>query len=216
MKYDHLLIRMFVWKPYSRNESVIQIIQENISSSCHSVSDELIETPSICVSDLCLPEASLLPGAWPEDVRCEMNLRAWEDALRSASLLGEFRDVLEGFSKGFDQGIPDHRIGDLPYFTPPNHSSAKLAEEDIRASIKLELESGRMFGPFTKEQVSSKLAFFRTSPMGAVINGDGSLRPINDLSFPRKDPSIPSVNSFVDPKQFLTTWDYFKRVAAFF
>lgn len=163
-----------------------------------------------------LPVESLdLPG-WPLKVRCEMNITAWKEALRNASLLPEFADVLEGFSKGFDQGIADHRIGDLQYFTPPNHSSAKLAEDDIRDSIRLELDSGRMFGPFSKEQVASKLPFFRTSPMGAVINGDGSLRPINDLSFPRNDPSVPSVNSFVDPKKFLTTWDDFKKVAAFF
>lgn len=157
-----------------------------------------------------------VPDGWPIEVRCEMNLAVWEEALHRTGLLQDFKDVLEGFVEGFDQGIPDHRIGDLKSYIPPNHSSARLAEEDIRASISLELDAGRMFGPFTKEQVSSVLPFFRTSPMGAVINGDGSLRAINDLSFPRNDPSIPSVNSFVDPKRFETTWDDFKKVEAFF
>lgn len=156
-----------------------------------------------------------LPG-WPLSVSCEMNIGAWEKALKDAQRLDEFADVIDGFHNGFDQGILPHRIGDRVSYTPPNHSSAKLAEADIRASIKLEIEAGRMVGAFTKEQVSSVLPFFRTSPMGAVINGDGSLRAINDLSFPRNDPTIPSVNSFVDPKKFLTTWDDFKRVAAFF
>lgn len=156
-----------------------------------------------------------LPG-WPSEVRCEMNINAWKEALENAGLDEEFADVIKGFTIGFDQGIPPHQVRDLPYFTPPNHSSAKLAEEEIRTSIELELKTGRMIGPFTKTQVSSVLPFFRTSPMGAVINGDGSLRAINDLSFPRNDPSTPSVNSFVDPKRFLTTWDDFNRVAAFF
>lgn len=52
--------------------------------------------------------------------------------------------------------------------------------------------------------------------MGAVVNGDGSLRTINDLSFPRNNTKIPSVNSFVNKSKFETTWDDFKRVAEFF
>lgn len=156
------------------------------------------------------------PRGWPKNVRCEMNIQAWEVALKKAGLDGEFADVIEGFKKGFDQGIPSHKIGNLKSYTPPNHSSARLAESEIKESIELELKTGRMIGPFTKEQVSAYLPFLRTSPMGAVVNGDGSLRAINDLSFPRNNPSIPSVNSFVDPKRFGTTWDDFKKVAAFF
>ncbi|KAG0147346.1 hypothetical protein CROQUDRAFT_43119, partial [Cronartium quercuum f. sp. fusiforme G11] len=43
-------------------------------------------------------------------------------------------------------------------------------------------------------QVLKKLGFFRTSLLGKVVNRDGSLRKIDDLSFPRYDPQIPSVN----------------------
>lgn len=161
-------------------------------------------------------ESTALANRWPTSVKCEMDINAWESALHSAGFGKEFEDVIDGFRNGFDQGIPVHTIRDLSCYTPPNHTSAKLAVTDIRESIKLEIETGRMFGPFTKDEVSSVLPFFRTSPMGAVVNGDGSLRAINDLSFPRDDPSTPSVNSFVDPKKFLTTWDDFKRVAAFF
>lgn len=157
-----------------------------------------------------------IPVGWPMEVACEMDIEAWEKALQRAGLFEEFKDVLEGFVKGFDQGIPDHTIGNLSSYTPPNHSCARLADKDIRSSIALELKAGRMFGPFTKGQISSMVPFFGTSPMGAVINGDGSLRAINDLSFPRNDTSVPSVNSFVDPKKFATTWDDFKRVSAFF
>ncbi|KAA1121498.1 hypothetical protein PGTUg99_029692 [Puccinia graminis f. sp. tritici] len=61
-----------------------------------------------------------------------------------------------------------------------------------------------------------KFSFFRTNPLGAAINGDGSVRPINDLSFPRNDPLTPSVNSFVDKLDYATTWDAFERVSKFF
>lgn len=72
-----------------------------------------------------------------------------------------------------------------------------------------------MFGPFTKEEVYQQFGFFRTNPMGSVINGDGTLRVINDLSWPRNDDEIPSDNSFVDKKDFATTWDDFNAVYSF-
>ncbi|OAV87633.1 hypothetical protein PTTG_29349 [Puccinia triticina 1-1 BBBD Race 1] len=122
-----------------------------------------------------------------------MNLPQWEEALERAGLLPEFEDVIQGFKGGFDQGIPPHTvIGHHKHYTPPNHSSALLAREKIEDSIKKEIDAGRMFGPYTRAQVNSHFPFFRTSPLGAVINGDGSLRPINDLSFPHGELGIPS------------------------
>lgn len=82
-----------------------------------------------------------LPG-WPESVRCEMNVKVWESALKAAKLDKEFEDVIEGFLNGFDQGIPEYRIRNLSSYTPPNHSSAILAEAEIRESIALELRTG--------------------------------------------------------------------------
>lgn len=166
--------------------------------------------------------SSLCQTVWPTSVTCEMDIDAWENALTNANLLERYKDVILGFRHGFDQGIPPHVVRDkksgetLPFFIPPNHSSAKLATEKIRKSISDEVKAKRMFGPFTREQVSAQFPFFRTSPMGAVINGDGSLRPINDLSYPKLDEYVPSVNSFVDASKFVTTWDDFKVVAAFF
>jgi hypothetical protein len=51
--------------------------------------------------------------------------------------------------------------------------------------------------------------------LGAVTNGDGSFRPTNDLSFPHGNPSIPSVNSFVDKLNHKMTWDNFNIVSSF-
>lgn len=52
--------------------------------------------------------------------------------------------------------------------------------------------------------------------MGSTINGDGTFRVIHDLSYPRRNKKIPSVNSFVKKKHFKTTWDDFKKVVRFF
>lgn len=168
------------------------------------------------ISDYQESQVSQYPPTWPKTVTCEMNISEWTKALKQAGLLETFKDVIIGFKEGFDQGIPHHNIAELPYFTPPNHSSAELVLEKINSNIRKEIERGRMFGPFKHEQVSRVFPFYRSSPLGAVINGDGSVRPINDLSYPRNVPGTPSVNSFVDKDNYLTTWDDFARVATFF
>ncbi|EHS63122.1 uncharacterized protein PGTG_20709 [Puccinia graminis f. sp. tritici CRL 75-36-700-3] len=145
-----------------------------------------------------------------------MNIALWSEALKKAGILRDYRDVLHGFKHGFHQGIPEHKIPGMEWFTPDNHMSSKLALEKISASMEKELKAGRMFGPFLHNEVRDRFRFFRTSPLGAVVNGDGSVRPINDLSFPHGDPNVPSVNSFVDKDDFQTTWDDFSIVAGFF
>lgn len=127
-----------------------------------------------------------------------MNIDTWRRELEETGLLAEFLYLLDGFSEGFHQGIPKHTIGNLRWFSPPNHNSALEAKEKIESNIDKEVKAGRMCGPFTELEVFEKMGFFRTSPLGAVINGDGSFRPINDLSYPRHDDDIPSVDSFVN------------------
>ncbi|OAV86162.1 hypothetical protein PTTG_10732, partial [Puccinia triticina 1-1 BBBD Race 1] len=121
-----------------------------------------------------------------------MNLPKWREALTKADLLPEFQDVLDGFEYGFPQGIPQHKCKGFWHFTPPNHASALLARDKIEASIQKEVAAKRMFGPYTHEEVHKRFPFFRSNPLGAVINGDRLLRPINDLSFPRDNPIVPS------------------------
>ncbi|KAI7967938.1 hypothetical protein MJO29_001215 [Puccinia striiformis f. sp. tritici] len=137
-------------------------------------------------------------------------------SLEINDLLPQFQDVLDGFVYGFDQGIPEHVVPGMRYFTPENHRSSALARDKIEESIKKELAAGRMFGPFTHDYVEKRFKFFRSNPLGAVVNGDGSVRPINDLSYPRNDSTIRSVNSFVSSDDFETTWDDFQTVSKFF
>lgn len=171
-------------------------------------------------SDTCLlpttDSENKLSKNWPCEVNCSMNVDVWEYELRKYDLLNRFRYLLKGFVEGFHQGIPQHSVQDLKWYCPPNHSSAEKVINKIENNIEKEILAGRMFGPYSKEEVFLNLGFFRTSPLGAVENGDGSFRPINDFSFPRNDPLIPSVNSFVNKMDFETTWDDFKIVAMFF
>lgn len=101
---------------------------------------------------------------WPSIVKCEMNIDKWREELEKEGLLAEYLYLLDGFVEGFHQGIPKHTIGNLKWFSPPNHNSAVEAKEKIEKSIKKEIESGRMCGPFTELEVFDNLGFFRTSP----------------------------------------------------
>jgi hypothetical protein len=47
------------------------------------------------------------------------------------------------------------------------------------------------------------------------VNGDGTIRAINNLSFPHEG-QIRSVNSYVEKEDFATTWDNFTIVSSFF
>lgn len=178
-----------------------------------------IETDTLAtwkIRHLSSPNESEDLGRWPTTVRCNMKIEEWKSNLIQFDLIDRFGYLLDGFKYGFNQGIPPHSLGDLKWYCPPNHSSATKVKEKILANIEKEVKAKRMFGPYTKELVYEKIGFFRTSPLGAVENGDGSFRPINDFSFPRDDTATPSVNSFVDKLDFETTWDDFKIVATFF
>lgn len=48
------------------------------------------------------------------------------------------------------------------------------------------------------------------------MNGDGSIRMVNNLSNPKNESGIPSVNSFVNKLNYGTHWDDFDSVALFF
>jgi hypothetical protein len=108
--------------------------------------------------DVPSPRASVIPEdpevkdsvSWPEEIKCEMDIAEWDKALQEAGIRDKYADVIQGFTHGFDQGIPNHNLGPaIPYFTPPNHQSALLAQDKIEASIAKELEAGRMYGPYT-------------------------------------------------------------------
>lgn len=200
-----------------RAKSLVSMVEvDNRTEALVSTShiDEL-ESTSIR-SPIVLQHVPEYPRGWPRKIACEMNVGAWEEALRKAGILSEYKDVIDGFKNGFDQGIPDHNINNLSSFTPSNHSSSLLVADKIKSNIKKEVDKKRMFGPFSHDQVAKVFPFYRSSPLGAVVNGDGSVRPINDLSYPRNVPDTPSVNSFVDKNKFSTTWDDFDRVATFF
>lgn len=152
---------------------------------------------------------------WPRPVTCKMVIAEWEELMKEVGLEDDIPYITNGFRQGFCLGIPQHDLGNLRWYTPDNHKSAVIARKQIEMTLEKEKKAGRIAGPFTHAQVRERLGFFRSNPMGGAINGDGSVRMVNDLSHPKKDPNIPSVNSFVDKLNYGTHWDDFDTVALF-
>lgn len=82
-----------------------------------------------------------------------MNVEAWEEELKTFGLLNKYLYLIDGFTEGFHQGIPNHTIGKLPWYSPPNRRSAIEARDKIEENIKKEVAKGRMKGPFSQDEV---------------------------------------------------------------
>lgn len=133
--------------------------------------------------------------------------QAWEEELGNAGVLEEFRDVVHNMRLGFPSGVSSTI---LHTFTPPNHASACNNPIPIQEYIDKELENGRYTGPFTKQELENIIGPFRSSPLGAVPKpGSSKIRLIQDLSFPRGDPTQASVNSEIDADDFPCDWSSF-------
>lgn len=115
-------------------------------------------------------------------------------------LVDEWGDVLVSLREGFDQGIPEHNIEGLPWYTPANQTSALLVRDKIEQTIEREKAEGKLYGPFTHQEVQDHFGFFRSNPMGSVTNNDGTFRMINNLSFPQHEADIP-VSEFQKKKK---------------
>lgn len=153
---------------------------------------------------------------WPRAVSCKMKVPEWVALMREVGLEKGISYISDGFRNGFCLGIPQHEIEGMPWYTPDNHRSAVIAREQIERTLQKEKDAGRIIGPFSHEEVAKRFGFFRSNPMRGAVNGDGLIRMVNDLSHPKKESKIPSVNSFVDKLNYGTHWDDFEKVACFF
>jgi hypothetical protein len=134
----------------------------------------------------------------------------WEKMLKLIDPFNPFLDVPIGMRSGFDMGIstpPSHT------YTPPNHNSALSHPNHVLSHIHNELSHKRYSGPFSRSKLEALIGPFRTSPLGTVPKSDSNERRIvQDLSFPRNDPSRPSINDQVNMDDFRCDWGTFNDV----
>ncbi|KAA1106670.1 hypothetical protein PGTUg99_000342 [Puccinia graminis f. sp. tritici] len=125
------------------------------------------------------------PVGWPLTVKSEMNIGKWEEALSKANLLPELQGVIDGFLHGFDQGIPNHGISAMRWYTPDNHSSAILAKEKIQASIFSRSGGKKNSAEFFKQNLGPfTLALFdweKAYRQGSDENGPMAFLMVKDL-----------------------------------
>lgn len=101
----------------------------------------------------------------------------------------------------------------LIYFE--NHSSSLLDPEFISSYIAGEQAAGRYSQAFEPSELEAIIGPFRTSPLGLVPKPHTDLfRMIQDMSFPRRDNTILSVNAGIDSDQFPTAWGTFDSTSA--
>lgn len=100
-------------------------------------------------------------------------------------------------------------------YTPCNHQSALSHADVVNLHIEKELSAHRYTGPFSRDRLELIIGPFRSSPLGTVEKAGSSneFRIIQDLSYPRNNPSIHSVNSEIDMSDFTCGWGTFYKVS---
>lgn len=97
-------------------------------------------------------------------------------------------------------------------FIPKNHKSALAQPHIVRQHIDTELRLNRYSGPFSATDLIQQIGPICTAPLGLVPKPHSSkFRLIQDLSYPRNDPVIKSVNSEIDSSDFPCEWGTFAQ-----
>ena len=135
----------------------------------------------------------------------------WEKLLKNLTPFNKFSDVPISMRFGFDMGV--HSPPSVTY-TPPNHNSALLYPDHVMSHIRNELSLRRYSGPFSRSRLELLIGSFQSSPLGTVPKSLDSTkrRVIQDLSFPRNDPTHSSINDQINIDDFRCDWGTFNNV----
>ena len=138
-------------------------------------------------------------------------LDTWLTLLQDTISYTTFQDTPNSICFGFDMGVTSP-----PSFTytPPNHNSANSYPTHVMSHIHDELQHHRYTSPFSRSRLEYLISHFCTSPLGTVpkVGSSSEQRVIQDLSYPRNDPILPSVNDGIDSELFTCNWGTFNDV----
>ena len=136
---------------------------------------------------------------------------AWLMALTTFDLLHRYPNVYTGLRFGFSTNIPPL----MNTFTPPNNLSIRANQNIFDEIINKEFAKGRYIGPYSKAEIEDAIGHFQTSPLSLVPKPGkpGKFRLVQNLSFPhRPNLSTPSINSFVHPDRYPSSYSTFPIV----
>jgi hypothetical protein len=133
----------------------------------------------------------------------------WHIMLTSTNLFNQFYNVPTGLYFGFDMGVNSTFT-----YTPPNHNSAISYPSHVLSHIHNELLQRRYSSPFSHSRLEFFIGPFHTSPLGTVpkVGSTSECKVIQDLSFPRNDPSLSSINDGIDSTLFTCDWGTFNNI----
>ncbi|KAI1781869.1 hypothetical protein LXA43DRAFT_1069631 [Ganoderma leucocontextum] len=147
------------------------------------------------------------PALDPRAVVTPLDVDRIRSALQGLGLLDEWAHIISGLLDGFNVGVDTH-VSET--YIPENHASTSLAPDFIDSYILDEQAAGRYSRVFMPAELQSLIGPFRTAPLGLVPKPNSNkFRLIQDLSFPRNNPSTSSVNSHVCSDNFPTAWGTF-------
>ena len=136
---------------------------------------------------------------------------AWLTLLQDTISYTTSQDIPNSICFGFNIGVTSP-----PSFTytPPNHNSANSYPTHIMSHIHNELQHHRYTGPFSCSHLEYLISPFHTSPLSTVskVSSSSERRVIQDLSYPRNNPILPSVNDGIDSELFTCNWGTFNNV----
>ncbi|KAE8191293.1 hypothetical protein CF335_g6125 [Tilletia laevis] len=114
----------------------------------------------------------LLETTKPSFLRAE----GFAAVISELNLLHAFTLVVEDIVKGFGFGIPPLRTTTVQL----NHATAEEDFAVLQEIVLKEMEVGRVVGPFSQEEVESKVGHFQTSPLGLVPIAETRRKVEND------------------------------------
>jgi len=152
-----------------------------------AVAPPMVPGPAECVPD-------------PRIIFTPIDPVSTEHLLLSLNIYDKWKHIITGLHEGFDMGIkhpPEHTI------MFDNHASSRIDPEFISSYIENEEAIGRYSRAFAPKVLEGIIGPFRTSPIGLVPKpGSSKFRMIQDLSFPRNNPQVPSVNVAINSDDF--------------
>lgn len=147
----------------------------------------------------------------PRMVVTPLNPVLVEELLRELGILQQWEHVVDGLRNGFHVGA-DAPIASTTLHR--NHSSSEIDPEFIDSYISQEQAAGRYSRAFSPDELEQIIGPFRTSPLGLVPKPHSDkMRLIQDMSYPRNNPNLPSVNASINSDDFPTEWGTFSQTA---
>ena len=141
------------------------------------------------------------------EVATPLRREGWSRLLIKHDLLTKYPNLPQYIQHGANAGIP--KITQT--YIPPNCPSVHAHSSAFKEIITREFNKGRYSGPFTQTEVEDRIGPFQTSPLSMVPKAGkpGKFRLIQNLSFPRHNPAILSINHALDSDDFPCTWGTF-------